>query len=520
MRDLSHRVLLRFVQLYRWGVRLTRMGSRANAPLTTIGVVLAAGGLSLLPASALDVATGGGHEVALAIAGMGLIGTGLGMLALFRMPRRLSTDQLYLTLVSAAAAMVVAGAVVHLATGTLDRLDHALVEATAGMSTTAASLVERPEDLTRGEQLFRGLMQWGGGGGAIVAVVRVLPRLGLGGLEAEGGVATRAASRLSPTVGGNLRRLGGVYVALTALIACAFALAGMPALDAVMHALTTASTGGWSTRTGSIGAFDSAAIEWLAAVAMFGAGLSFPFVFQILRTRRVDLLLKSVELKVYVAVTLVAWCLLVVWGGEWSETAIRRALFAVTSAISTTGLLAGPTTAFDEAGTALLVILVVTGGMAASMTGGIRIARALVLIAVMRREIIRQAHAASVRMIHIGQSNLGDAAVGRMAGEVVLNLFVVAAGLAALSTAGVDIRAAMGTAASMLATAGPAYGSADPSAALLELDALGTGYAAALMFLGHVSVLPVLAVVAAATRPLRRRWHETARRVITPAARR
>jgi trk system potassium uptake protein TrkH len=508
------------IEVYRVGVRLTRIGKRPNGALTTIGVVLGAGGLSLIPAAALDLIIGDGHETALVLAALVLMAAGLGLLLVFRMPHRLSTDQLFMALVAAAAAMVVAGAVVHLATGAIDRIDRALIEATAGVTTTAVSLIERPEDLSRGEQLFRGLLQWGGGGGAIVAIVRVFPRLGHGGLDAEGGVATRSASRLSPTVGGNLRRLGAVYLTFTVLIAIAFAVAGMPTLDAAFHALTTASTGGWSTRSGSIGAFDSAMLEWVTALAMFGAGLSLPFVFQILRTRRVGLLFRSVELKVYVGLTIVSWWLLVLWSGDASATSIRRAAFAATSAISTTGMLAGATSAFDEAGTALLVILIVVGGMAASMSGGIRIARVLVLLSVMRRELVRQAHSASVRSIHIGASSIGEAAVGRLVGEVILNLLAFGAGFAALASAGIDVRSAMGTAASMLATAGPAYGSANPGDALLELDDIGRAIAAALMFLGHISVMPVLAVVASGSRGFRRRFHHATRRFITPAARR
>lgn len=520
MREVSRRIGDLVLIVYRLGVRLTRMGSRSSAPLTTIGVVLGAGGLSLIPSAALDMVIGEGHEVALVLVALMLMTAGLALLMVFRMPKRLSTDELYKALVSAAAAMVVAGAIVHIATGAIDRIDRALVEATAGVTTTAVSLIERPEDLSRGEQLFRSLMQWGGGGGAIVAIVRIFPRLGHGGLDAEGGVATRAASRLSPTVGGNLRRLGAVYFTFTMIVAAAFALAGMPAIDACLHALTTASTGGWSTRSGSLGAFDSAAIEWLATGAMFGAGLSLPFVFQILRTSRIGLLSKSVELKVYVSMTIAAWVLLILWSGDGSTEGVRRSAFAVTSAMSTTGFLAGPTTIFDEAGTALLVILVVTGGMAASMTGGIRIARVLVLLAVMRRELVRQVHAASVRSIHIGASSIGDAAVGRLVGEVLLNLLVVGAGLGALATSGIDVRAAVATAASMLATAGPAYGSSSQSSALLALDDFGRASAAALMFLGHISVLPVLAVAAAGTKTIRRTYHLASRRIINPAGRR
>jgi len=505
---------------YRFGVRITRIGPLVSAPATTVGIVLVAGGLSLVPAAFVDLFSDDGHVIALMVTGIGLCVSGTALLFVFRMPARLSTDQLYRTLVSAALAMIVAGAVVHLATGAVGRIDRALIEATAGVTTTAVSNILLPENLSRGEQLYRSLMQWGAGAGAIVAIVRVFPRLGIGGLDAEGGVATRAASRLSPTVGGNLRRLGAVYAVFTLIIAVAYGLAGMPSMDAFLHGLTTVSTGGWSTRAGSIGAFDSAAVEWVAAGAMFGAGISLPYAFQVLRTGRFDLLWRSVELRVYVSLTLVSWLMLVVWSGDLTWTAVRRALFAVTSAMSTTGMLAGATTVFDEAGSALLVLLVVVGGMAASLTGGIRIARALVLIGVIRRELVRQVHASVVKTIRVGSSSVGDEAVGRMVGEVVLNLLAVGAGFAVLASAGVDVRSAMGTAASMLATAGPAYGSADQAVALTELDTFGRISAAVLMFVGQVSVLPVVAVVASVTVPARRHLRLRSRGALKPAARR
>lgn len=481
---------------YRRVVFQMHSGRRESAPVVTAGAVLALGGVAVFPAALVDIGVGGGHPLALALASLTLIAIGTPLVFFFAVPRRLSTEELYGSLVVGAAAMLLAGAGVHVATGAVDGWFDAFVESTAGVSTTAASVIVDPAELSRGEQLFRALLQWGSGAVGLMAIVRVLPRLGIGGLEADGGVATRAASRLSPTMGGNLRRLAALYVLFTAAVGIGYIAAGMPLFDAVNHALTVASTGGWSTRAGSIGAFDSAAIEWVSIGAMAFAGVSLPFVFQLVRTGETAMLWRAIEFRAYVFLILTAWIALYVSADEWSIGGVRAAGFAATSAISTTGLLADDPALFGGGGVALLVTLAAIGGMAASLTGGLRLARILVVVNVMRRELRRQLHQKSVLQVWVGRSTVSDEVVARILGEVLLNIMVAAAGYFALALFGDDVFSAIGATLSFLSTAGPAYGSVDPASALTALDAGGRFAAAIMMLLGRVSVLPVLAALA------------------------
>ena len=488
---------------YRRVVFALHSGRRESGPAVTAGAVLAAGGAAVAPAAAIDLVMGGGHPIALGLASLVMVVIGTPLCLYFRLPRRFSTEELYGSLVVGAAAMLAAGAGVHLATGAVDGWFDALLESTAGVSTTAASVIDDPSELSRGEHLFRAMLQWGSGAVGLVAVVRVFPRLGIGGLDPGGGVATRAASRLSPTTGGNLRRLFFLYALFTAFIAIGYLGAGMPIFEAANHGLTVASTGGWSTRAGSIGAFDSAAIEWVSIVAMATAGVSLPFVFRLLRTGEVAILWRAIEFRTYVAVVLGAWTVLFVAAEEWSLEGVRAAGFAATSAASTTGLLADAPSAFGGTGMALLVTVAAIGGMAASLTGGVRLARVLVVVNVMRRELRRQLHQNSVLQVWVGRSTVGDEVVARILGEMVLNIIVAAAGYLALATFGDDVFEAIGATLSLLATAGPAYGSTDPFSTLTALDRAGQVAAMVLMLLGRVSVLPVLAAVAVVSKPVR-----------------
>ncbi len=489
--------------VYRRMVFAMHSGRRESGPAVTAGAVLAAGGAAVAPAALIDLVMGGGHPVALGLASAVLVAVGLPLCLWFRLPRRFSTEELYGSLVVGAAAMLTAGAGVHMATGAVDGWFEALIESTAGVSTTAASVIDDPSSLSRGEHLFRAMLQWGSGAVGLIAIVRVLPRLGIGGLDADGGVATRAASRLSPTTGGNLRRLSFLYAAFTLLIALGYLVAGMPIFEAANHGLTVASTGGWSTRSGSIGAFDSAAIEWVSVAAMATAGVSLPFVFRLMRTGDVGILWRAIEFRTYVALVVGAWAVLFVSAEDWTWDGLRAAGFAATSAASTTGLLADDPAVFGGTGLALLVTVAAIGGMAASLTGGVRLARVLVVLSVMRRELRRQLHQNSVLQVWVGKSTVGDEVVARILGEIVLNLFVAAVGYLTFAAFGDDVFSAIGATLSLLATAGPAYGSADPFSALTALEPVGQAAAIVLMLLGRVSVLPVLAAVAVVTKPMR-----------------
>jgi len=497
-------------------LRVVNTGKRDSAPAVTAGVVLFLGGVAAIPAAVVDIGVGGGHPIALALASVTLMLIGFPLALYFGIPMRLTTEELYGSLVVGALAMLAAGAAVMLATGAVTGVINAIVEATAGVSTTAASVIDDPSDLSRGEQLFRAMLQWGSGVVSLVAIVRVLPRLGIGGLEAGGGVATRAASRLSPTTGGNLRRLGLLYGVFTGLTAVAYLAAGMPAFDALNHGLTVASTGGWSTRAGSIGAFDSAAIEWVSIAAMFCAGVSLPFVFQILRTGRVRLLWTGIEFRVYMAVAAGAWVALTLLGDDRSLEGIRSAGFAATSAVSTTGLVASNPSEFGGQGAALLITVAAVGGMAASLTGGLRLARILVVFSVMKRELSRQLHPHLVKRVWVGRSTVGEGVVSRILGEVMLNIIVAAVGYLALAFYGEKVFSAIGSTLSLLATAGPAYGSVDPETTLTALEPTGRIVAAMLMLFGRISVLPVLAAIAVVTKPVRAWMRRSRSRILRP----
>ncbi|MGZ0179299.1 MAG: potassium transporter TrkG, partial [Acidimicrobiales bacterium] len=143
--------------------------------------------------------------------------------------------------------------IVYLATGAISRIDDALYESVAGVSTSALTLFDDPSVLGDGVLVWRSATQWLGGIGAIALAVGLLPFIG-GSRELAGGPQRRArtrdalATRPLPAV----RRVGTIYCVVTAVVTLALLMAGMDVLDAIAHALSTVSTGGFSTHADSI----------------------------------------------------------------------------------------------------------------------------------------------------------------------------------------------------------------------------------------------------------------------------
>jgi trk system potassium uptake protein TrkH len=238
-----------------------------------------------------------------------------------------------------AAAWVLAsafGSLPYDLTGTLDPID-AWFESVAGFTTTGSTVMTHIEGTDRALLLWRSMTQWLGGMGIILIAVALMPLLGVGGMQLfKAEVPGPVADKLTPRIADTARRLWLIYVGFTVVQAALLWLAGMTPFDAACHALTTMSTGGFSTRDASIGGFDSAWIEWIVIVFMGLAGINFVLHYRTL-TGRIGSTLRDSELR-YFAALLLAATAVVTWQlrDAGSADALRTAAFQVVSIATTT----------------------------------------------------------------------------------------------------------------------------------------------------------------------------------------
>jgi len=477
-----------------------------------VAIALTLSGLLLALSALFSLFEGeGGDAVAMALIGAPCAGLGIVNL---RRPFATAALRPVSTMSAAVLAFVVVAAVstvVYLLTGTLDRIDDALYESVAGVSTSALTIFDDPGTVGDGVLVWRAGTQWLGGLGALALAVGLLPFLG-GSRELAGGPQrerrTTAALATRPIVA--LKRVWVIYCVVTATVAAALLIAGMGVHDGVAHALSTVSTGGFSTHADSIGHFDSLAIELVLIVAMLGAGSSIAFAWLIWRRAFGDTR-RAFELQMYLAAVVLStfwiWWLRRDDVGLGVSQGFREALFTVVSISTTTGHRIAEWGSWHPGASTLLLVLLVIGGTAGSVSGGLRWIRVLGLAQFVWRELQRQLHPRSVRSVKVGRSLISEASVDRMHAQVVyvMTLGGVASVIFALFCEG--ITEAITLTISAISTAGPGFDDVGGISNAAELSRPERGVLMPVMLTGRVFLYPaVLAMgagVSAVSRALR-----------------
>ncbi len=263
------------------------------------------------------------------------------------------------------------------------RLSDALFESSSGITTTGASVFTGFEEWPRSLLFWRQFSQWIGGIGIVVFFVAILGFLGAGGKilftnESSAKTADFHHGRIQSVVA----RLFFLYIGISAACFASLRLAGMDWYDAVCHAFTTVSTAGFSTRSDSIAAFNSPGIEWVMIVFMILGSISFFFHLLILR-REWRPAGKNTEVIAYLFILLAASAvvagLLVFDGNENGiHEPVRTAVFQVVSIASTSGFGTADYDQWPVFGRAVLLVLMIIGGCAASTAGGAKVIRIVV----------------------------------------------------------------------------------------------------------------------------------------------
>ncbi|MCZ7525483.1 MAG: TrkH family potassium uptake protein [Acidimicrobiia bacterium] len=470
-----------------------------------VGLVLTVGGLGMLASAAVALTDAGREASALAACGLGVAVPGWLLWRSTVTPYRMRIASVFAAVSASWLALALASTLPYLVSGTFTRFDDALFESVSGLTTTGATVLHPIEGTPQGILFWRALTQWMGGMGVIVLVVAVLPFLGAGGmelLEAESPGPT--GERLSPRVRQTAQRLWSVYLGITVFVVAGYLAFGMGLFDAVAHAFTTVSTGGFGTRDASIAAFASAGIEWVAVAGMLLAGGSFTLYWRALRGKPF-LLLRSTELGLYVGLVVVAGALALLWERDagLGHDAIRGALFTVSSVVTTTGYVTVDFAAWHEASQLLVLLLLPLGAMAGSTSGGLKMIRVLVVWGYARRELARHLHPRLVRPVRLGRQPIPERTVSRVVGFVVLYLALFGATAILVAATGSDLVTSLSASATSLGNVGPGLGDIGATENFLAVDPVARAGTLVTMLAGRLEVYPLVLALAAV--PLQRR---------------
>jgi len=231
------------------------------------------------------------------------IAAGFGVLpiALIRPEKEIGYREGFAVVVFAWTAAGVFGALPYVFTGSLGFVD-ALFESVSGFTTTGSTVFASLEGLPKSLHFWRALTQWLGGMGIIVLSLAILPLLGIGGMQLyQAEMPGPTKDKLAPRIQDTARILWGVYLFLTLLEVLFLLAGGLGLYEALCHAFTTLATGGFSTRTASIAAFNSAYIDYVVTFFMFLAGVNFTLHYRFLKGD-LGAYFRSEEIRFYVLV--------------------------------------------------------------------------------------------------------------------------------------------------------------------------------------------------------------------------
>lgn len=336
----------------------------------------------------------------------------------------------------------------------------AFFEAMSGLTTTGATILTGLDSAPPGILLWRALLQWFGGIGIIVMAISVLPMLNVGGMQLFRLESSDTSEKILPRtaqIAGSITRL---YFAITLACVIAYSLAGMSLFDAVAHAMTTIATGGFSTRDGSLGAFDPH-VAMVAVVFMLLSSLPFVAYLQLVN-RKFDKFMQDAQIRTFVLLALVAtlsmWAYQLSLGIAEPGSALLAAAFNTTSILSGTGYATTDYGAWGPFAVGLFFVLTFIGGCAGSTACGLKIFRLQVIFKAGWRYIRQLTLPNGVFVIRYNGRVLDDDVANSVVAFVLIFILSFSAVAVSLSLMGLAPVTALSAAAAAIANVGPGLG--------------------------------------------------------------
>ena len=468
----------------------------ARAALHIIGLIVAAVGVAMAASGVVALIYSGSDALALFTAATIAVVIGLAANRLTTRPKDLTIRESYLIVTLAWVSAAVFGALPFWFAGVASPLD-AFFESISGFTTTGASIFPDPGSLSRGILFWRSLSQWLGGMGIIVLVVAVLPFLGVGGMQLfRAEVPGPTPERLQPRIRQTASILWRVYVGLTAAQAILYLFGGMDWYDAVTHAFATMPTGGFSTRTASIGAFSSPYIQYVTVIFMYLAGVNFSLHYRALRGRPQSMLADE-EWRFYTLLLLTAIAILLgahLVSGTYDtlEAAFRASAFQVVSIGTTTGFATADYVAWPAVTQGVLFFLMFVGGMAGSTGGGIKTMRLWAALKQGVMELRKHLHPRAVVVTRVGGKVVHEGVMLNILAFMLLFVASFVLGALLLAGLGVDLVTAAGASAAAIGNIGPGLAGVGPVENYAWMPGLGKVILSLLMLMGRLEIYTVL----------------------------
>ncbi len=343
----------------------------------------------------------------------------------------------------------------------------AFFEAISGFTTTGATVFSDIEDLPKMVLMHRSLMHWLGGMGIIVLGVGLLsvinPTGSLSLFKAEStGIQME---KLTPKIKHTALSLWGVYLALTLADTLLLKLFGMNWFDAVNHAFSTISTGGFSTKNSSLGAFESDGIVWVTTVFMLLSGINFLAHLKLYYKDTGGY--KSEEVRWYLTLFfLLSVALTVVhedFGADSLYYTVKHSFFTIASVMTTTGFATVDYGGWSNLAIAVILVAMLIGGNAGSTAGGVKVIRYVIIFKTLFSEFKRIVHPSALISVFVDGTKLKERILAATFGFFILYILTVLVLCIYIYARGFDAMTALSGALAMVGNIGPGFSLVGPA---------------------------------------------------------
>ena len=376
----------------------------------------------------------------------------------------------------------------------------ALFESVSGFTTTGSTVISEPEALPAWLRLWRSLTQWLGGLGLVLFIVAFFPSLRTGSSQLYAAEFSGTQQRkLHPHMSGNVGRMWLVYTLMTILCAAAlFACEPDAPFDCICLALSTVSTGGFMPGAAGMAGYGENTMAVLT-LFMFLSGVNVALLYNVFffHWRR---LRRSSELVVYALVFALASAVCTVAfaasGTPWLDS-LRFSLFHIASTLSTCGFYTATPPQWPFVASVITFMLILSGAMAGSTGGGLKLRRLMTLTLYLRNYFSRMLHPNVVYTIKIDRKVVPVDYVNKIFGFVFLYILFIVGGAFVLTLTDIGIADAFCLAAANISNLGPTpiVGALGAGLAYTLLSPVAKWVLMVLMLAGRLEIFALLAIV-------------------------
>ncbi len=375
----------------------------------------------------------------------------------------------------------------------------AFFESVSGITTTGSTVIYNLDYLSEGILIWRSLLQWFGGIGIIVLAIAILPTLQIGGMQLLHMEHDDPYEKTIPKVNRFVLEIFLLYVALSIICGLLYFANGMSGFDSVIHAMTTISTGGFSSHDESFGYFNSFRIEIISVVFMIIGSLPFVLYLQFIHKQKKNFF-RDDQIRLFFIVVFTIVILTTIWLKiNFSDdllSSFRISLFNITSILTGTGYSSNNFSNWGSYGTVIMMIIMFIGGCAGSTTGGIKIFRLQILFRGASSQIKKLVQPHAVYVMRFNGKTVNENTYNSVMGFFFMYILLFIISSISLSFFNLDFLSAFSAAASAISNVGPGLGQTiGPSGNFFLLDNGAKWILSITMIIGRLEIFTVLVLL-------------------------